>query len=676
MPFRTAFALALLVLLLGAYASAAPPRSDDFRSGIAPFWKLTQTVGSQSLPPPLTGIDDGRLILRSANQDIWDRTWEPVFLNQKASGDFRLEVTVHSVPSQDRYSGVGLMVAQRTYNFVRAPRRIPTWYMVLVTRANGAEVKFGGRGFGTSRQFRDLNRLPCRLRLDRRGSAMRAAYSPDEGVNWTDLGPPVDLGAGPFALLQDPVLVGIAAQTHAGQALGTAEVGAFYASALTDKGPTTPPPASARDQHVTSLGFSSDGNLLVAGMAGAQQARIFEVGSGRMLEERHFGGLRPGQMLLLPTRDTISVGDGGPAELARARLQAGSTVAQEPLLFADLHDLSPDGRLLALSESAQGKIVLQDEGSGKPVREIRPQDMVPARPVFSPRGDTLAVTCAAGNVRLFAAATGQERGLLQPVPPPTSYERYLFWVVAATMLLLAFYLLPFLAPLRGLLRVRPPRETWRCQDCRYEGPSDDFSRSAASPEADGSGCPKCGSRYVEIRRSASGLGALPRPVRWLLVAELVGLAAFVSLSAKVPMKAFRVSGVAFAPSGDLMATTGEAVRIDGNVTTTSPQVWLWSETTRKPLQVLEGCRLIAFAPKGISMLVAGEESSSGPFRQIRYASPRLLDTRTRRPIATLTQQTGWLRTFAFSSDGRLLATANGPKVLLWDAVSGKLVRTL
>jgi hypothetical protein len=221
---------------LRADFEAHPPRSDDFFTGLGPFWKAKQPFGDTPFPPPTWDTPDRSLLsLTSANNDLWLGTWEPYFLYQDGLfGDFTMRVTVHSVPECGDLSAVGLMVAQGVPNRISGPESIPSWGAVFATRDYGPEAKWGGKGRSETSFPASIDpgmKPPYRLRLDRRGSIL-SFYASGDGNAWNLVAGPVDLAARGWTL-GDPVSAGIVEQTHCGSGvLGTATVSQFVAGPL------------------------------------------------------------------------------------------------------------------------------------------------------------------------------------------------------------------------------------------------------------------------------------------------------------------------------------------------------------------------------------------------------------------------------------------------------------
>ncbi|MGQ9523398.1 MAG: carboxypeptidase regulatory-like domain-containing protein [Armatimonadota bacterium] len=338
------------VFLLGAAAVvlAGPPQSDNFDKGLAPFWKAKQTTGGTTFPTPSYEVKDGRLIMRSADNDVWTTTWEPYFIYQDGiTGDFTVQLKVLAVPQLNEWSHVGIMVCTTPIPDVYTdPSEIPTWWLVATCR-NRTETKGGGQGQSRSISTNEGLQPPYWIRLDRQGSIIRTYYSLDGGKTWEQLNDDFNLEAENVQVpLQDPLAVGIHMQTHAGQTMGEAIVDNFQAGTIDQAGKLPGDAAapaevtgSVKDdkgepvaQGTTVTATAADGTVL--------NARVDADGNFRML-------LDPGSYTFGVASDEFEVPEAKPVEVA-----GGAKITQnlvvKPYPSIDLSTESADTSVTAL----------------------------------------------------------------------------------------------------------------------------------------------------------------------------------------------------------------------------------------------------------------------------------------------------------------------------------------
>jgi WD40 repeat protein len=140
-----------------------------------------------------------------------------------------------------------------------------------------------------------------------------------------------------------------------------------------------------------------------------------------------------------------------------------------------------------------------------------------------------------------------------------------------------------------------------------------------------------------------------------------------------------VLGVAFSPDGKLLAT---AIGHDRQLAPLPGEVRLWDPTTGKLIRRLEGhsdpvLRAVAFSPD--SKVVASGSVATDPESKKPVGEIKLWDVSTGKVLRTLRGHAGMIRSLAFSSDGKILASCarvGEGKVKLWDVAAGTELATL
>ncbi|MGC5012430.1 protein kinase domain-containing protein [Streptosporangium sp. DT93] len=202
------------------------------------------------------------------------------------------------------------------------------------------------------------------------------------------------------------------------------------------------------------------------------------------------------------------------------------------------------------------------------------------------------------------------------------------------------------------------------------------------PGVSGPGAPGVPPSAAASTLAGTGTVASPprRRFRSVIVAAVLLLAAAISayllLPSTDPAKATAVAHlrahtetvntVTFSPDGRTLASGGG----DGAVI-------LWDTATRRPVGApltghTRAVQSVAFSPDGKTLAAGGsngEGTDSGDHTVVMW------DTATRQPLGDrLTGHTGWIRSVAFSPDGRILATAGADNtVILWDTATWQVI---
>ena len=298
----------------------------------------------------------------------------------------------------------------------------------------------------------------------------------------------------------------------------------------------------------------------------------------------------------------------------------------DPLAF------SPDGRVLAQARGS-GAVVLWDVESGTPTRTLHVGQSQPVI-AFAPHGQSLATAGKEGTVILWHVATGQ--------------ELYRFRATAGAVRTLGFSFDGSLLAAGGWSLGEQTVDVWdaethdRKQVIRVRG--DELHALAFAPKGRGMGLAVGGEGrdMTRLRLVDAGSGRVSAS----MVDELSGPALC----------------VAFSPDGAKVW-----VGCDGG------RVVAWEVQGHKPFTdfdaTLASVRALALSPDGRTLVTAGAQEAG----ILRFWDVSKAPGRGRLVSSSACEvSAGGL---AFSRDGRFLAVSGQGTVSLWDAATGKMLRS-
>jgi hypothetical protein len=248
---RAVWFMVAIGLGLRAPALAVPLQSDDFKSGLAPFWKVHQILrdtDAGTYGPAKAEASGGMLRMTSESDDIWNKTFQPFLVYQEnITGAFDARIQAISSSGANGWSGAGgLMILQSVPGIVveADPTTYPSYWMIDATSGHGPEDRGGGQAQSRENELLDLGigtplPPPYWLRMLRIGDSLWRFHSTDGGKNWITDGPRVDLAhirswlADDVKPIKNPVAVGIVQQAHDKQGHPvTATLGPFQATTV------------------------------------------------------------------------------------------------------------------------------------------------------------------------------------------------------------------------------------------------------------------------------------------------------------------------------------------------------------------------------------------------------------------------------------------------------------
>src|SRR5262249_16824870 len=132
------------------------------------------------------GAAAGEIIVRGSGPDIFGTSDGGYFLNQPLAGDFQLSVRCLTRPTNTHeWAKAGLMIRDSL-----EPSTRPISLFMTASHGLLYERRPNQGDSTVSRRLPETTslRLPLDLRLTRRGDLITAAYSPDGGRSWKEVG--------------------------------------------------------------------------------------------------------------------------------------------------------------------------------------------------------------------------------------------------------------------------------------------------------------------------------------------------------------------------------------------------------------------------------------------------------------------------------------------------------
>jgi hypothetical protein len=201
----------------------SPPLPDGGKAGHLPPWfKKFELQNVGTTQPDALAVAGDYVTMVAGGSDIWNTRDEFVYACTLLAGDFDFQMQVQSVtPKLDKFTRIGLMA--RESPDLPESRHV----MVAVNAANTFQVVMRSEE-GAAATSVPQNPLPSAyasnswVRLQRVGAIFHA-YTSSNGVDWAQLYQTTG-GDKPFC---DPIYFGLAASSHATDAVATNVVGHF-----------------------------------------------------------------------------------------------------------------------------------------------------------------------------------------------------------------------------------------------------------------------------------------------------------------------------------------------------------------------------------------------------------------------------------------------------------------